>query len=127
MMQFVNSLATGFISIYGQHFYKFSSLAWFTCKFSCARWYLFYTVRMELRDGLSQVTGVTRRDESHFRIRQLVGWGLFFSYPLYFIPHSLFSSYLFSVFLSLISMLLFPCTSVRESTGRRMQRTSNSG
>ena len=57
-------------------------------------------------DGLSWVTDVTGEDK-------VTGQDLFFSYPLYFFPHS-FSSYFFLLFHYLISILLFP--SVWENT-----------
>ena len=41
---------------------------------------------------------------------------IFFSSPLYFFPYSFFSSYLLPLFLCLISILMFPCPSVRENT-----------
>ena len=63
------------------------------------------TERRQFRrgDGLSWVTDVTGHD-------------LFFSCPLYFVPHSFSSSYFLPPFHWLISILLLPCASVWENT-----------
>ena len=58
--------------------------------------------------SLSWVTDVTGQDK--------VTWQDFFSYPLYFFPHSFSSSYFLPLFRCLISTLLFPCASVWENT-----------
>ena len=49
----------------------------------------------------------------HDKVTEL---GIFVSYLLYFFPHSFCSFYYLPLFYCLISILLFPCVSVRENT-----------
>ena len=56
------------------------------------------------------------REWRTWRLYKVTGQDLFFSCPLYFFPHSFSSSYFLPLFHCLISILLFPCTSVWENT-----------
>ena len=67
------------------------------------------TLLRGLRDGLSWVTDITGLDK-------VTEQDFFFSCPLYFFPQSFSSSYFLPLFHCLISLLLFPCSSVWENT-----------